>query len=154
MPFGAPAQHAAAQVGDLGEAGLAEHRGRARRARARAADGDDRPVARQVAEARLQLAQRQQQRAFDVAQAVAAFIGVGDSLVYHFQCKSTGKVVKNDGRRQFLDKWGLTQSTFDRHYLHRGEPAVGDARLADPDPTIDATLRWDLRRSRLRRRFG
>ena len=82
------------------------------------------------------------------------FIGVGDSLVYHFQCKSTGKVVKNDGRRQFLDKWGLTQSTFDRHYLHRGEPAVGDARLADPDPTIDATLRWDLRRSRLRRRFG
>ena len=27
------------------------------------------------------------------------FIGVGDSLVCHFQCKSTGKVKKNDGRQ-------------------------------------------------------
>lgn len=32
------------------------------------------------------------------------FLGAGDSLVYHFQCKSTGKVKKNDGRRQFLNK--------------------------------------------------
>ncbi len=32
------------------------------------------------------------------------FLGVGDSLVYHFQQKSTGKVVKNDGRRQFLNR--------------------------------------------------
>lgn len=81
------------------------------------------------------------------------FIGVGDALVYHFQCKSTGKVVKNDGRRQFLNKWGMTQSTFDRHYLHRGEPLGADA-LPEPDPARDAALRWALRRSALRRRFG
>ena len=37
------------------------------------------------------------------------FLGVGDSLVYHFQCKSTGKVKKNDGGRQFLNKWGMRQ---------------------------------------------
>ncbi len=61
------------------------------------------------------------------------FIGVGDSLVYHFQCKSTGKVVKNDGRGQFLHKWGITQSTFDRFYLRRGRPASqADERLAEP----------------------
>lgn len=51
------------------------------------------------------------------------FMGVGDSLIYHFQCKSTGKVVKNDGRRQFLMKWGITQSAFDKLYLYRGQPA-------------------------------
>ena len=79
------------------------------------------------------------------------FIGCGDSLVYHFQCKSTGKVVKNDGRRQFLDKWHMTQSTFDRFYLRRGEPSRGEA-LAEPADS--PALRWALRRSALRRRFG
>lgn len=79
------------------------------------------------------------------------FIGVGDSLVYHFQQKSTGKVVKNDGRRQFLDKWGLTQSTFDRFYLRRGEPLAAD-RLSEPDDS--PALRRALFKSRLRKRFG
>ncbi|WP_298831573.1 glycosyltransferase [uncultured Piscinibacter sp.] len=79
------------------------------------------------------------------------FIGVGDSLVYHFQQKSTGKVVKNDGRRQFLDKWGMTQSTFDRFYLRRGQPLAGD-RL--PEPEDNAALRRALWKSRLRKRFG
>lgn len=79
------------------------------------------------------------------------FIGVGDSLVYHFQQKSTGKVVKNDGRRQFLDKWGMTQSTFDRFYLRRGQPLMGDT-LAEPEDT--SALRRALLKSRLRKRFG
>lgn len=79
------------------------------------------------------------------------FIGVGGSLVYHFQQKSTGKVVKNDGRRQFLDKWGMTQSTFDRFYLRRGQPLAGDA-LAEPEDT--SALRRALLKSRLRKRFG
>ena len=48
------------------------------------------------------------------------FIGVGDALVYHFQCKTTGKIVKNDGRAQFLAKWGMTQGSFDRYFLRRG----------------------------------
>ena len=81
------------------------------------------------------------------------FIGVGDSLVYHFQCKSTGKVVKNDGRSQFLHKWGMTQSTFDKFYLRRGEPLAGDL-LAEPDPVMDSKLKWALRKSAWRRRFG
>ena len=79
------------------------------------------------------------------------FIGVGDSLVYHFQQKSTGKVVKNDGRRQFLDKWGMTQSTFDRFYLRRGQALAGDAL---PEPEDTPTLRRALLKSRLRKRFG
>ncbi|MCI4428485.1 MAG: glycosyltransferase [Burkholderiales bacterium] len=82
------------------------------------------------------------------------FIGVGNSLVYHFQCKSTGKVVKNDGRRQFLDKWGMTQSTFDRYYLRRGQALTGDAALSEPTLHGTPGLAWALRKSALRRRWG
>lgn len=76
------------------------------------------------------------------------FLGVGDSLVYHFQCKSTGKVKKNDGGRQFLHKWGMRQSVFDRYYLRRGTPAQG-LHLEEPEDTRE--LRWQLLRSRLKR---
>lgn len=51
------------------------------------------------------------------------FVGLGDSLVYHFACVSTGRIVKNDGRLQFLHKWGISQRDFDRICLHRGEDA-------------------------------
>src|SRR5882672_936368 len=47
--FGAPAQHAAGQIGDIGKSRLLQQSGRLRRAAAGAADGDDRPVAREVA---------------------------------------------------------------------------------------------------------
>jgi GT2 family glycosyltransferase len=79
------------------------------------------------------------------------FLGVGDSLVYHFQCKSTGKVVKNNGGKQFLHKWGMRQSVFDHYYLRRGLPARG-LRLDEPEDTRE--LRWQLLRSRLKRALG
>jgi hypothetical protein len=62
------------------------------------------------------------------------FEGLGAALVYHFQCKSTGKVVKNDARQQFMRKWGISQRQFDRLCLRRGEPRQGD----DPLPEADA----------------
>ena len=61
------------------------------------------------------------------------FLGVGSSLVYHFACVSTGRIRKNDGRKQFLRKWTLTQRDFDRHVLHRGEPAVAPWRADELD---------------------
>lgn len=79
------------------------------------------------------------------------FLGVGNSLVYHFQCKSTGKIQKNDGGKQFLHKWGIRQSVFDRYFLRRGLPALG-LTLNEPDDTQD--LRWQLLRSRLKRAFS
>ena len=60
------------------------------------------------------------------------FLGVGDSLVYHFMCKSTGRIVKNNGRKQFMRKWGMTSSLFDQYYLRRGQPAVSQA-LSNPE---------------------
>ncbi len=78
------------------------------------------------------------------------FLGVGDSLVYHFQSKSTNKVRKNDGGRQFLLKWGIRQSVFDRYFLRRGAQA-GSATLPEPDNTFE--FRWQLLRSKLKRRL-
>lgn len=54
--------------------------------------------------------------------------GVGNSLVYHFVSKSTGRIVRNDGRKQFMRKWGIKQSAFHKYYTHRGEAYHGALR--------------------------
>jgi glycosyltransferase involved in cell wall biosynthesis len=53
---------------------------------------------------------------------VRYFKGVNKSRVYHFEARSTGRVKKNKGSRQFLFKWGLTSATFTMHILRRGTP--------------------------------
>ena len=84
------------------------------------------------------------------------FIGVGDSMVYHFQCKTTGKIVKNDGRAQFLAKWGMTQGSFDRYFLRRGQllqraGTAGSGAVAEPEDT--SSLRWARRKDQWKRRL-
>lgn len=51
---------------------------------------------------------------------VRCFVGIGDSLVYHFGSKSTGRVKKNRGRDLFLLKWGISGRTFYRNILRMG----------------------------------
>ena len=83
------------------------------------------------------------------------FLGVGDSLFYHFSRASTSRIRKNDGRRQFLMKWGMTQTAFDRHCLRRGQPVPsGDKGFVLTEP--ERTLGWRLERIKgaLRRRIG
>ena len=53
------------------------------------------------------------------------FKGTGKSFVYHFQTKSTTRIKKNDGRKQFLLKWGINSSTFNKYFLHKGEKFTG-----------------------------
>lgn len=79
------------------------------------------------------------------------FLGVGDSLVYHFQAKSTGRIKKNNGGKQFLHKWNIRQSVFDRYFLRRGTVA-GSTALPEPEDTL--AFRWQLLRSSLKRRFS
>lgn len=62
------------------------------------------------------------------------FKGIGKSRVYHFQSKSTLRIKKNDGRKQFLMKWGITQSTFNKYFTHRSEPYAGI--LPEPDESM------------------
>lgn len=56
---------------------------------------------------------------------VRDFRGLGKSLVYHFQSKSTGRVVKNDGRHDFAKKWGVTIRFFYRKVLLLGMAVDG-----------------------------
>ncbi|MES2100902.1 MAG: glycosyltransferase [Pseudomonadota bacterium] len=80
------------------------------------------------------------------------FIGLGDSFVYHFACVSTGRIVKNDGRLQFLHKWGISQRDFDRICLHRGEPVELETALKGR--TLDDADRKGLTKARLRARLA
>jgi len=83
------------------------------------------------------------------------FLGVGDSLTYHFAEISTRRMRKNDGRRQFLMKWGMTQSCFDRYYLRRGRPlAPGEEPPVLTDPGPSWGLRWQSIKAGLKRRLG
>ena len=53
---------------------------------------------------------------------------VGKSKVYHFMSKSTKKVIKNNGRKQFLKKWKMSSSTFYKYYLRMGKPIDGELK--------------------------
>jgi GT2 family glycosyltransferase len=52
---------------------------------------------------------------------VRYFKGISASRVYHFMSKSTVRIKKNDGKKQFLKKWGFSASYFMREILNRGE---------------------------------
>jgi glycosyltransferase involved in cell wall biosynthesis len=80
---------------------------------------------------------------------VRLFKGVARSRVYHFVSKSVGRITPNNGRRQFLRKWGMTPSTFYRFFLKKGEPFTGP--LADPPAT--GALRGKLLRDKLQGLF-
>ena len=49
---------------------------------------------------------------------------LGDSRVYHFACRSTGRVRRNKGARTFAMKWGITQGEFKRRFLQLSDPAA------------------------------
>jgi len=78
---------------------------------------------------------------------VRYFKGVSKSRSYHFISRSVQRVKKNEGRKQFLKKWGISNSTFRRYYLHMGEPFLG--YLQEPEKTAGFKLR--LLRDRLKR---
>lgn len=65
---------------------------------------------------------------------VRYFKGVGKSKVYHFGSKSTHKIEKRAGRKEFLLKWGIRPSTFLKKYLRRGKKFDGplDEPLISP----------------------
>ncbi|MEI7983405.1 MAG: glycosyltransferase [Bacteroidota bacterium] len=77
---------------------------------------------------------------------VRYFKGVSNSRSYHFISRSVRRVKKNNGRKQFLKKWGISNSTFCRYYLHMGEPFKG--YLKEPEMNTNYKLR--LLRDRLK----
>jgi len=83
---------------------------------------------------------------------VRNFRGVGSSLVYHFMSKSIGRVKKNNGSKQFLQKWGISSHTFQKYYLrftnYAGEVAY-QGILTDPAPTLSFKMAQLLSRLKL-----
>ena len=72
---------------------------------------------------------------------VRIFKGIGKSKVYHFQSRSIGRVRKNDGRRLFLNKWGVSSSFFCNKVLLRGKPFTGPLQDADLNPGVRDRLK-------------
>lgn len=80
---------------------------------------------------------------------VRYFKGVSQSRVYHFESKSTKRIVKNNGSAQFLLKYGITSSSFMKHVLRRGE-------VFDEEKLLDihvSTIKKELLRSKFKRLF-
>ena len=81
---------------------------------------------------------------------VRDFRGIGASKAYHFMSKTVGRITRNDGRTQFLKKWGFTSATFVKFYLRRGEDYTGP--MAEPKMT--SALKTKLFTSKLKRIFS
>jgi glycosyltransferase involved in cell wall biosynthesis len=62
---------------------------------------------------------------------VRIFKGIGNSLVYHFGSKSTKRVKRNDGRKTFILKWGMSSRTFTTEYLKIGQPFSGSIEIPE-----------------------
>ncbi|MDD2633300.1 MAG: glycosyltransferase [Bacteroidales bacterium] len=80
---------------------------------------------------------------------VRYYKGVSASRSYHFISKSVRRIKKNDGRRQFLLKWRISNSTFRTEYLRMGTPFDG----ALPEPQGSA-LRWKKLKDKLKLFFA
>ncbi len=62
---------------------------------------------------------------------VTYFKGIRSSMAYHFGSKSTTRIKKNNGRRQFTFKWGITAKAAMLYLLQRGQPFSGRVRLKE-----------------------
>jgi len=75
---------------------------------------------------------------------VRYYKGVSKSRVYHFGSRTTSRIKKNDGNRQFLLKWGFSKSTFFDYYLRLGQKFLG--YTPEPDAHTFKLLRDKIKR--------
>jgi glycosyltransferase involved in cell wall biosynthesis len=66
------------------------------------------------------------------------FKGLSESRTYHFSSRTTSRVKRNNGRKQFLLKWGMSSSTFFKYYLKIGTAFKGS--LTIPEKNIDLKM--------------
>ncbi len=81
---------------------------------------------------------------------VRYFKGVSASRSYHFISKSVRRIKKNNGRKQFLKKWSISNSTFRKYYLRMGTSFKGE--LSEPEATPAFRIR--LLRDKLKLLFA
>lgn len=59
---------------------------------------------------------------------IRLFKGIASSRVYHFGSVSVKRIKKNKGYYRFIDKWGITSSTFSKKFIRRGEVFDGECK--------------------------
>jgi GT2 family glycosyltransferase len=69
------------------------------------------------------------------------FRSVGASRVYHFGTRTTGRIRRNRGGREFLMKWGVSQRDFKRNYLSRTASAAAGELPNVPRPGFVSRLK-------------
>lgn len=72
---------------------------------------------------------------------VRYFKGLAACRVYHFETKSTSRINKNDGRQQFLMKWGITNSLLRKQLTHLGSDFDSPVKKSE----IKCGNRWSSR---------
>lgn len=77
---------------------------------------------------------------------VRYFKGVANSRSYHFMSKSVKRIKKNNGRKQFLLKWGMSNSTFRKYYLKLGDKFTGYYN----EPEVKGKLKLRMLRDRIK----
>lgn len=75
--------------------------------------------------------------------------GISKSRAYHFSSITTSRVKRNDGRSQFILKWGMSSRTFFSNYLKIGTGFNGYL----PDPEENFMLRCKKRIDRWKVKF-
>lgn len=66
---------------------------------------------------------------------------VGASRIYHFGCRTTGRIRRNKGGREFLMKWGVSQRDFKRNYVAQtGTPAAASLPNV-PRPNLSSRIK-------------
>jgi GT2 family glycosyltransferase len=74
---------------------------------------------------------------------------VGASRIYHFGMRSTGRVRRNKGGREFLMKWGMLQREFTHEYLRQTAKPGAHALPNVPRASFKSRLkRWLYSRKR------
>jgi glycosyltransferase involved in cell wall biosynthesis len=69
--------------------------------------------------------------------------GLSKSRAYHFGSRSTGRVKRNDGRSQFIAKWGFSSNTFFKNYLKMGSDFNGVLSNQNEDGAMLIKKRFD-----------
>lgn len=88
-----------------------------------------------------------------IAAGVTVLKGKGNSFVYHFGSKSTGRVKRNNGRKTFLLKWGVTSNSFLQRQLSLGTPFDATAIDTPPLKPLGAMEHWINRWKRIKSCF-
>lgn len=66
--------------------------------------------------------------------------GIDSSRAYHFSSKSTQRTKGNNGSKQFLNKWGITSSSFTKHFLKRGYYITKEVQIKPSENTIKRVI--------------